>query len=342
MVHLSINAMGRAGVATIEGLTLVTGGTGFLGGRVLARLVADGTPVRALVRRPLPPHLVGFAMETWLGDLQEARMVAGVCNGVDTVIHCAGLVTDYAPYRQYMQVNGTGTATLLEDAKRARVRRFVHVSTTDVYGYPSTPQPESAPVRTTGFGYSDSKVYAEAVVRSAGRDGLACTIVRPATIYGPRSETLVLQIAVRLRRRRMLLVDDGQQDAGLAYVDNVVDLLLAAAVSPRAVGETYNACDCDGITWQQYCDRLAHVVGASPCRTYLPFRVACAVAGIMERTSLLLGRRQRPLLTRTAVHILGAPQRHQNDKARRDLGWQPRVTFDAAFVEIHEWLSRTL
>ncbi len=328
-------------MAIIEGLTLVTGGTGFLGGRVIERLVADGTPVRALVRRPLPPHLAGPAIQTRLGDLEDARTIARVCTGVDTVIHCAGLVTDYAPYRQYMQVNGTGTGNLVEDATRAGVRRFVHVSTTDVYGYPSTPQAESAPVRTRGFGYGDSKIHAEDVVRTAGRHGLAFTIVRPATIYGPRSETFVLQIADLLRRGRMRLVDAGQQDAGLAYVENVVDLLLAASASRRAVGETYNACDCNGITWQQYCDRLAEVVGAPPCRSYLPFRFACAAAAIMERTSLLLGKRRRPLLTRTAVHIFGVPQRHQNDKARRDLGWQPRVSFDAAFAEIREWLSRT-
>ncbi len=329
-------------MATLDGLTLVTGGTGFLGGRLLERLVADGTPVRALVRRPLPPHLAGLALEMRLGDLRDARTIAGVCNGVHTVIHCAGLVTDYAPYRQFMHVNGTGTANCVEDALQAGVRRFLHVSTTDVYGYPSTPQPESAPVRARGFGYSDSKIHAEGVVRHAGRRGLAFTIVRPTTIYGPRSETFVLQIADLLKRGRMLLVDDGQQDAGLAYVDNVVDLLLAAAVSRRAVGETYNACDCDGITWHQYCDRLAEVIGAPPCRTYLSFRVACALAGVMERMSLLLRRRRRPLLTRTAVRIFGVPQRHQNDRATRDLGWQPRVTFDAAFTEIHAWLSRTL
>ncbi len=329
-------------MATIGGLTLLTGGTGFLGGRLLERLAADGTRVRALVRRPLPPRLAGLVVETWPGDLREARTLAGVCDGVDTVMHCAGLVTDYAPYRQFMEVNGTGTTNLVDDALRAGVRRFIHVSTTDVYGYPATPQPESAPVRAAGFGYADSKVYAEAVVRRAGRLGLAFTIVRPATVYGPRSETLVLQIADLLKRGRMLLLDDGQQDAGLAYVDNVVDLLLAAAVSPQAVGETYNACDGDGVTWRRYCDRLAEVVGAPPCRTFVSFRLARAVASIMERTSLLLGRRRRPLLTRTAVHILGVPQRHQNDKARRDLGWQPRVTFDAAFAEIHEWLSRAL
>ncbi len=326
-------------MAIIDGLTLVTGGTGFLGGRLLERLVADGGPVRALVRRPLPPHLAGLAIELRRGDLQDPPTIAGVCHGVDTVFHCAGLVTDYAPYRQFMRVNGTGTANLVEDATRAGVRRFVHVSTTDVYGYPSTPQPESAPVRATGFGYSDSKISAEAVVRRAGRHGLPFTIVRPATIYGPRGETLVRQVADLLQRGRMLLIEDGRQDAGLAYVDNVVDLLLAAAVSRRALGETYNACDGDGVTWQQYCDRLAEVVGAPRCRRYLSFRVASRVASIMEGAWLLLGRRRRPLLTRTAVRILGLPQRHPNDKARRDLGWQPRVGLDAAFAEIREWLA---
>jgi nucleoside-diphosphate-sugar epimerase len=327
-------------MATIEGMTLVTGGTGFLGGRGIERLAGDGTPVRAWARRPLPEHLRGLAIETWPGDLVDAASLMGALEGVETVIHCAGLVTDFAPFSEFMRVNGQGTANLVEAALAARTRCFVHVSTTDVYGYAATPQLESDPVRHTGLGYNESKILAESVVRNAGAErGLRFSIVRPASIYGPRSETFVVELARLLRERQMMLFGDGSQDAGLVYVDNVVDLILATATDPRALGETYNASDDEGISWQRYCDELAELIGASTCRTHLPYWLGYAIGAVTERTALLLRRRRRPLLTRTAVKLLGIPCSHPSTKARRDLGWEPRVSFADGMRRVGAWLE---
>lgn len=329
-------------MSLFTGLVFVTGGTGFLGGRVIERLVADGTAVRALVRRELPPHLANLGVELHHGDLVDASTLAGALDGVDTVIHCAGLVTDYAPYAEFMRVNGTGTSNLVDAGLAAGVRRFVHISTTDVYGYQAEPQSESDPVRTTGLGYNESKIRAEVVVRAAGeRDGLPFTIIRPASIYGPRSKTFVEDFVYLLKKKQMVLFGDGGQDAGLAYVDNVVDLIFAAAGSDAAVGETYNACDFDGVTWQQYCDALADLVGCERCGTHIPYGLAYALGTVLEVGSLVLRRRRRPLLTRTAVKLLGIPTAHRNDKARAELGWQPRVSFAEALERIRVWLPES-
>ena len=324
----------------ITGLTLVTGATGFLGGWVAERLVQDGTPVRVLVRRSLPRHLADLKIETHLADLVDARLVAPALEGVDTVIHCAGLVTDYAPYRQFMRVNGTGTSNLVDAAVRGGVRRFVHISTTDVYGYPPNPQSETDPMRRTGLGYNDSKIYAETVVRNAGaKHDLPFSIVRPATIYGPRSETFVTDFVALLKRKQMVLFGDGQQDAGLVYVDNLVDLILLAATEDAALGETYNGCDGHGVSWEAYCDALSDLVGAPHCTSRMPYWLGYALGAVMERGALALGLSRRPLLTRTAVKLLGIPTGHPNDKAKRELGWEPRVSFDTAIKRIDDWLK---
>jgi nucleoside-diphosphate-sugar epimerase len=327
-------------MATIDGLTLVTGTTGFLGGRVIERLVADGTPVRSLARRPLPPHLASVEVETRLGDLVDPTSLARALDGVDTVIHCAGLVTDFAPFAEFMRVNGQGTANLVDAALVAGTRRFVHVSTTDVYGYASTPQLESDPVRRTGLGYNESKILSESIVRQAGTErGLQFSIVRPASIYGPRSQSFVVEIVKLLRRGQMVLFGDGTQDAGLVYVDNAVDLILMAATDDRALGETFNAADDEGISWQRYCDVLAELAGTETCRTHIPYWLGYGIGALMESGALLLRRKQRPLLTRTAVKILGIPCSHPGTKARRELDWEPRVNFSEGMRRVGEWLA---
>jgi len=320
-----------------NGLTLVTGATGFVGGRLLERLAEHGTPVRALVRRDLPPHLANLAVETHRGDLLDPPSLSAAMQEVDTVIHCAALVTDYAPYREFERVNGRGTANLALAAARAGVGRFVHVSSTDVYGYVGTPEDEDAPLRPVGLGYNESKILAENAVRAASAEqGLPYTIVRPATIYGPRGP-FEREIIPMLERKEMVLLGDGQQDAGLVYLDNVVDLILLAADDERALGQAFNACDGEGITWRQYCEALADLAGAPRCKRHAPVWLAYALAVVMERGSLLLRRRRRPLLTRFSVKVLGAPQYRPNDKARRELGWEPRVSFTEGMRRLGTW-----
>jgi nucleoside-diphosphate-sugar epimerase len=322
-----------------HGLTLVTGATGFLGGRLIERLAAEGLPVRALIRRDLPPHLTDLPLETTRGDLLDPPSLGAATQGVETVIHCAALVTDYAPYREFQRVNGEGTANLVSAAAGAGVGRLVHISSTDVYGYVGTPQCEEAPLRSVGLGYNESKILAEKAVLTAGAErGLPYTIVRPATIYGPRGP-FEHEIIPMLQREEMVLLGDGQQDAGLIYVDNVVDLTLRAASDERALNQTYNACDGEGITWRQYCDALAELVGAPRCNKHAPVWLAYALAVVMERGSLLLRRSRRPLLTRFSVKLLGTPQDHPTDKARRELGWAPRVTFAEGIRRLGLWLQ---
>lgn len=317
-------------------LTLITGVTGFLGGRILERLVAEGTPVSALTRRELPAHLAALDVDLRYGDLLDPASLTAAVKGAHTVIHCAALVTDFAPYKDFMRVNGDGTANIVNAARAAGVRRFVHLSTTDVYGYPAAPCDEDAPLRPVGLGYNVSKIQAEVAVREGG---LPHVIIRPATIYGPRGP-FEGEIIPMLQRREMVLLGRGGQDAGLVYVDNVVDLVLAACNSDRPLGEAYNACDGEGISWKGFCDALADLVGAPRCEKYAPRWLVYALAVVMERFSLLLHRKRRPLLTRMGVKLLGTPQYHFNHKARRDLGWEPRVSFTEGIRRLGAWLAR--
>jgi nucleoside-diphosphate-sugar epimerase len=211
-------------------MNLVTGGTGFLGSHLVEALVARGEPVRVLVRETSDTtHLEQLGVELACGDLEDAASLQVAAQGVSRVYHCAALAADWGPWRAFRAANVDGVRNLLE-ALETDVNRFVHVSTTDVYGHPDYPADESAPYRMRGWPYGDTKIEGERVVwEYHRRHGLPVTIVRPANIYGPRSNTFVLEIVELLKSGSMIHIGRGDKPAGLGYVTNVVDLMLLAA-----------------------------------------------------------------------------------------------------------------
>ena len=144
------------------------------------------------------------------------------------------------------------------------VGRFLHVSTTDVYGYPAVPCTESQPLRAVGLPYNRSKCLGEECVWEAARAGLPVTVVRPATIYGPRGKAFSEDIAAHLRRGTMAVVDGGRSRGGFSYVDNVAEAIIQAAFAPATIDRAYNLADGTGVTWRAYLDRMAAGLGCRP------------------------------------------------------------------------------
>ncbi|MGH2930241.1 MAG: NAD-dependent epimerase/dehydratase family protein, partial [Solirubrobacteraceae bacterium] len=164
---------------------LVTGATGFIGGHVVERLVAQGRPVRGLARRTSNTALLAATgAEIAVGDLTNAESLAAASAGCAAVVHCGALVSDWALTSEIEAINVGGTRSLLQAAARASVRRFVHISTTDVYG-PSGGETvdESRAPAADGNWYARTKLAAEAEVRRVtANDGLDVVILRPATV----------------------------------------------------------------------------------------------------------------------------------------------------------------
>lgn len=321
---------------------LVTGGSGFLGSHLAEALVAQGDNVRALVRPPSKTaHLESLGVELACGDLNDVGFLRTATQGIDRVYHCAALAADWGARETFHTTNVTGVRNLLEAALEAGVSRFIHVSTTDVYGHPDYPADETAPYRRRGWPYGDTKIEGERLVWAYSRErDLPVTVVRPVSIYGPRSISFVLDIVELLKAGSMVHIGTGRKPAGLAYVTNVVDLLLLAADGERSVGQAYNACDGSDVTWRQYVDRLAEIVGVSSPRVVIPYRVAYLAGWTMEKIYGALRIEARPLLTRMAAELFGTHQGFPIDKARRELGYKPRVDFDEGMRQVEAWLRQ--
>jgi len=320
----------------------VTGASGFLGGRLTEMLSFAGEQVTILARPTSDlRHLSGLAgVRVVLGDLTENAAVAEAARGATHIFHCAATSTDWAPMEVFLQSNVTGTETLLAAAQVSRLERFVHVSTTDVYGYPAIPCSETGALLDVGLPYNRTKILAEQAVWQSSRNGLPVTIVRPATIYGPRGKAFVKDIADLLRTRQMAHIGGGQARGGFLYVDNAVDAMIAAAHSPRTEGQAYNLTDGTGVSWKMYVAELAGGLGCKPPWINLPYRAAIAVASAMEAPyHYFRNLPGRPMLTRHAVSLLGRDQEFPSDKARVEFGFTPRVSFEEGISRSLAWLK---
>ena len=324
---------------------LVTGATGFVGGHLTRRLVREGYRVRCLVRESSDTSLLqGLGVELAGGDLTDADSLISAAHGCRFVLHCGALVSDWATTEEIQRVNVAGTRNVLEASTAGSAERFVHVSTTDVYGYPGRPGIDEghAPAGFRNW-YAETKRAAEAEVRRVEQaQGLTVVILRPATVYGPRSEDVVGDMARAIRARQMLLIDGGRPVAGLLYVENLVDAALLALHHDAAVGEAFNLTDGLDVTWKRFLGDLAHGLGYPAPRWSVPYGVALPVAFGLEHGYRFLrrttGLKTRPLLSRQAVHVLGRDQDFSNRKARDALGWAPRVSYPEGLAATVRWL----
>lgn len=324
-------------------MVLVTGAAGFAGHAVALRLLSGGHRVRVLVRRAEQAALfAGADAEVATGSLEDPQAMAAAVRDVATVVHCAATSTDWAPREDFRKSNVDGTRTLLAAAGAVGVSRFVHISTTDVYGYPRVPCEEAAPLRDVGLPYNTTKVAAEHLVRQAEAAGLPVVILRPATIYGPRSTALVLPLARLLKQRRLILVDRGRAPGGFLYIDNFVDAVLAALAAPQALGAAINLRDETCETWARFLGDLARGIAAPQPHRSVPAGLAQAAATVLEPAHRLLRLGGRPIATRHGIHLLSRDAAFPIDAARRLLGFRSRVAYAEGMAVTVAWAQAQL
>ncbi len=242
---------------------LVTGGGGFVGGRLVERLVLEcGAEVRVLVRNLAGAmRLARFALDFQRGDVLDRAALGAAVQDCEIVFHCAYGTS--GSQRQRARVNRDGTRNVLEAAAAAGARRVVHLSTLMVYGRTGDGDlDERAPRRRFGNAYADSKLDAERLAIDFARRGrVPATVLQPTAVFGPYGGVWTERVLGSMKRGRQILVDGGNGLANFVYVDDLVSAMLLAAHEPRAVGECFLISAAEPVTWKEWFERFARMLG---------------------------------------------------------------------------------
>ena len=309
----------------------VTGATGLVGSHLAERLLERGMQVRVLIRSPSQIDLwKDRGVEIVHGDLADPASLARAVAGMDIVYHCAARPPLGGTAQQFFRDNVEGTERLLEAALQARVARFVHVSTVDVYGYDHHDGTnERTPFRADGL-YSQSKIEAERLVmRYYEQHGLPVSILRPCLIYGPRDRHLLPTVPQLISRRHAPLVIGGRVLLDLVYVGDVAEALWLAGTKPSAIGQVYNITDGGRRTLREVVQTCARTVGENPHYFHLPYAPAYAIALLISGLSSWLKFPVLPILRWEIIKAMGHHRHFAISQAVEQLGYRPQVSLEA-------------
>lgn len=322
---------------------LVTGANGFIGSHLALRLADnEGANVRAMARdvSRVPRELQNCRGIKFVpGEMTDEDALANAVRDCDMVIHAAALQPFHPlPTRaQFQAVNVVGTQNLLRAFKRfGRGDRFLHLGTINEHGLPPPRECDAdSPLNKSGDRYSDSKVDGEwAAWKTARAEGIDLTVVRPACTFGPRSRAWTLQPLERIRRGKAVFFGSGDGICNPVYVENLVDLIVAALESDQAVGQAFIGSDGIGVPWREFFGYYARMCTMPLHSIAYPVALtASVVSEIYGRVTGLPGRLPR--------HSLAFYTHHTTFDVSKNmtlLGHTPRVGLEEAMRRTEQWL----
>lgn len=312
----------------------VTGGTGFIGGALVDRLLREGASVRVLARpSPRADALAKRDVEIIQGDLSSAQALDEAVRGAEVVFHAAAMVEGYGNRQDFMQANLGGTQQVFEACIRQGVPHAVYLSSIAVYGLVKkgerinelTPVDDSPEKRDS---YAQSKIKADDHATSIGlKTQLAVTILRPGVVYGPGRRLPVALLGFQ-DGKTSVVFGSRQLRFPITYIENLVDAIMLAA---KTVGglRRYIVIDDDNLTLGQYHATRAQIDGTRA--RFLPGWLVLAGPTVLNGLTRIVpvGRETALIWQRQAERAL-QNRWYDTSLIRKELGWAPRVSLREA------------
>ena len=311
---------------------VVTGGGGFLGGAVVRLLRRRGRAVRSFTRTAYP-WLDELGVEQSLGDLSDPAAVERAVAGADLVFHVAAKAGVWGRHADYVATNVTGTENVLAACKKHRVRKLVYTSTPSVVhgggdlegADESTPYPKHFEAY-----YPETKAVAEKAVLAASGPELATVALRPHLIYGPGDPHLVPRALERARAGKLRRVGARPVKVDVTYIDNAADAHLLAAdkldVGSPIAGKAYFISDGEPVDLWEFINRVLAEAGLPPVTRTVSAWKARTAGRVLEKLYRWFRLPGEPAMTRFVADQLATSHWYDISAARRDLGYDPKVS----------------
>ncbi|MGT2436803.1 NAD-dependent epimerase/dehydratase family protein [Bradyrhizobium betae] len=313
-------------------VALVTGGSGFVGGRLISHLLVRGWLVRALARSAESEAQVKTLGATPVrGELNDDQALRKAMTGCEVVFHVAAHFKLWGSQEIFDRINVEGTRAVVNAvAATASVRRLVAVSAAAVVM--GDPEPmlnadESLPLQVRAFSpYGTSKAEGERVLLAANgmRPGLETIALRPPFIWGGKMPTLDHMVET-VNAGRWQWVAGGTQAMSSCHVDNLCDALILAADRGRG-GEAYFIADAEQSTLKSFISSLLATRGITAADKSVRFGIAWTMAGLMGAAWRVLRLKGEPPITRQMLRLIGKPFTISTRKAQTELGYAPGIT----------------
>ncbi len=320
---------------------LITGATGLLGGHLIKELQQRGEDIRALV---LPVEnadkLEKQGVEVVRGDITDAGTLEPAVQDVELIFHLAGMMGVWRPLADYRLVNVTGSENLYKAAQKAGVHRYVHTSSHTIYGLGyGRFLTENDALRPDPDPYSLTKAEGDRLMRRLMLNSVVETVIlRPGTFFGPGDRLHFGRMAQKMKDGKGLIIGRGDNALPFCYVTDVVQGFMLAAYHENAPGNVYNITNDRPLTQLEMFNAIADAVdGVRPTRhlPYLPIYYGSIVA---ERVVARVTR-TKPIVTQLGAMMFGSDNRHSVEKARRELGYEPKVDLRTGITLAAEWFN---
>lgn len=322
---------------------VVTGATGFLGKKLAFRLKQMGFDVVGLGRntsvgKELEAQGINFES---IDIAKDKEKLIYIMEKAVYVFHCAALSSPWGKYADFYQANVIGTKNVIEACKAIRVTRLIHVSTPSLYfdfdERLNVKECDPLPKKKMNY-YAETKYLAEKEVDDAFKDGLPVITIRPRALFGPEDTTIIPRLIRTNEKKFIPIINNGKALMDITYVENVVDALLLCMDSPSStLGKKYNITNGEQIELYTLLEKLFKGLNQPFNQKKIPYKVAFLLAELLEIISKLFLKGKEPMLTKYTVSVLSKSQTLSIEKAKEDLGYEPRISVEEGIQQFITW-----
>jgi len=327
----------------------ITGATGFIGGRLLRRMLTDGYEVKCLVRNAAKGKVLEkLGAEIYKGDLSDPDTLKDFPIGCEYIFHIAAFVSDWGKKYEFYKNNVQATKILLEASRKHDVKRFIFMSSSTVvwnssfwkiHNLENINETYPCPEKHSDH-YNNSKYLAERAVLDFSKNNvLESVVIRPSNVWGAGDTVILPRIAKAAKKKFLIPMGSGNNETTPCHVDNLVESMILASTSDNVSGKVYFINDGTKINYYKFLQDQLHAADISWTPKFkIPYKLGYSLAFVLEILFKIIRSQKPPVLTRFAVAALSGNRSYSITRAKNDLKYSPVITYTEGLKRLREWV----